>query len=143
MVAGMDRQRIGLWLTFIFSLLVVVGMAVQVYLIATYAFGPVTEGGQDAIDLHKDLGMAVHGGYILTFLAALLATWPNWRATALSFSLAVLGTIQAFLAGGDMSLGVHALHGAFVPVVFVIAVLIMWRTYNALGLPARSRHLTG
>lgn len=138
----MDRQRIGLWGTFIFALLVVVGMAVQVYLVATYAFEPATEAGQDAIDLHKDLGKAVHGAYILTFLAALVALWPNWRATWLAFSLAVIGSVQAFLAGGDMSPGVHALHGAFVPVVFLIAVIVMWRAYSALGLRDKSRHLT-
>jgi hypothetical protein len=138
----MDRQRIGLWATFILALLVVVGMAVQVYLIATFAFDSAGESGADAIDTHTDLGKLVHLGYILTFLAALVAMWPNWRATWLSFSLAVLGTIQAFLAGGDMSPGVHALHGAFVPLVFLIAVIIMWRAYSALGLRDKSRHLT-
>jgi hypothetical protein len=138
----MDRQRIGLWGTFVFGLLVVVGMVVQVYLVATFAFDAAGESGADAIDTHKDLGKAVHLGYILTFLSALVAAWPNWRATGLAFSLAVIGTIQAFLAGGDMSPGVHALHGAFVPVVFVIAVIVMWRAYNALGLRTRSRHLT-
>jgi hypothetical protein len=138
----MDRQRIGLWGTFILALLVVVGMAVQVYLIATFAFDSAGESGADALDTHTDLGKAVHLGYILTFLAALVALWPNWRATWLAFSLAVIGSIQAFLAGGDMSPGVHALHGAFVPVVFLIAVIVMWRAYTALGLRDKSRHLT-
>jgi hypothetical protein len=129
----MDRQRIGLWGTFVFAALVIVGMAVQVYLIATFAFDSAGQTGADALDQHRDIGKAVHGAYILTFLAALVAYWPYWRATAWPFVLAVLGTIQAFLAGGDTSPGVHAFHGALVPFVFVVAVLILWRAYTALG----------
>jgi hypothetical protein len=127
-----DRQRLGLWATFGLALLVIVGMAVQVYLIATYAFAPVEETGTDARDLHTDLGKVVHAGYILTFIAALVAAWPNWRATGWAFSLAVVGTIQAFLAGGDMSPGVHAFHGMLAAVVFVIAVVVAWRAWLAL-----------
>jgi hypothetical protein len=125
----MDRQRIGLWGTFIFATLAVIGMAVQVYLIAGFIFG---ETGW--LDTHKDLGKLVHLFYILTFLAALVGAWPNWRATAWPFALAVLGTIQAFLAGGDMSGAVHAFHGALVPIVFVIALAISWRAYTGLGM---------
>ena len=128
----MDRQRLGLWATLILAILVVVGMAVQVYLVATFAFDSAGESGADAIDTHKDLGKAVHLGYILTFLAALVAAWPNWRATGWAFALAVLGTIQAFLAGGDLSPGVHAFHGVLAAVVFVIAVVILWRAYLGL-----------
>jgi hypothetical protein len=131
------RQRIGLWATFLLALLVIIGMIVQVYLVATFAFDSSGETGADAIDTHQDLGKAVHLIYIVTFLAALVAAWPNWRATAWAFSLAVLGTIQAFLAGGDMSPGVHAFHGALVPIVFVIAVLIAWRAYTELGVGSR------
>jgi len=128
----MDRQRLGLWATFILAILVVVGLAVQVYLIATFAFDSAGETGADAIDTHRDLGPIVHGVEILVFLAALVATWPNWRATGWPFALAVLGSVQAFLAAGDMSPGVHAFHGAGAPIVFVIAVVIVWRTYLAL-----------
>jgi hypothetical protein len=136
----MDRQRIGLWGTFIFAALAVVGMLVQVYLIGGFIFG---ETGW--LDTHKDLGMIVHLFYILTFLSALLAAWPNWRATGWSFSLAVLGSIQAFLAGGGNVGGndgaLHAFHAALVPIVFVIALWIAWRAYTALGLGA-NRTLT-
>jgi hypothetical protein len=128
----MDRQRLGLWATFILAILVVVGMAVQVYLVATFAFDSAGQTGADALDTHRDLGKVVHAGYILVFLAALVARWPNWRATAWEFGLAVLGTIQAFLAGGDMAPGVHAFHGMLAAVVFVIAVVIVWRNYLAL-----------
>jgi hypothetical protein len=128
----MDRKQIGLWGTVVFGGLVLIGMAVQVYLIATFAFDSAGEAGADAIDTHRDLGKAVHLGYILTFLSALLAAWPNWRATGWAFALAVLGTIQAFLAGGDQSPGVHAFHGALVPIVFVIALWVTWQAYRTL-----------
>jgi hypothetical protein len=130
----MTRQRIGNWGVLIFAALTIIGMAVQVYLIAGFVFG---ETGW--IDNHKDLGPIVHGFYILTFLFALLAAWPAWRTTAWAFALAVIGTVQAFLAGGgdDVSAAVHAFHGALAPIVFVIAVLIAWRAWNTLGMSRR------
>ena len=94
----MDRQRIGLWGTVIFAGAAVVGMIVQLYLIGGFIFG---ETGW--LDAHKDFGKAVHLAYILTFISALVAAWPNWRATLWPFVLAVLGSIQAFLAGGGTS----------------------------------------
>ena len=132
----MDRQRIGLWGTFVFAALAVVGMGVQVYLIAGVIFG------EDWLDAHKSLGMLVHLFYILTFVFALVGAWPNWRATTWPFVLAVVGSIQAFLAAaGDIGSGdnaaVAAFHGALVPIVFVIALVIAWRGYTALGLGSR------
>jgi hypothetical protein len=122
----MDRQRLGLWGTTIFAALAAIGVLIQVYLIAGFLFG---ETGW--VDTHKDLGKVfVHPMYILTFLAALVGAWPNWRLALWPFVLAVLGSIQAFLAGGDMSGAVHAFHGALVPVVFVLAVWIGWRAYT-------------
>jgi hypothetical protein len=81
--------------------------------------------------------MLVHLFYVLTFFAALVAAWPNWRATGLAFSLAVIGSIQAFLAAaGDIGSGdnaaVAAFHGALVPIVFLIAVWIGWQAWTAL-----------
>jgi hypothetical protein len=133
----MDRQRIGLWGTFVFAALAVVGMAVQVYLIGGFIFGQT-----GWLDTHKDLGMLVHLFYILTFLSALVAAWPNWRATAWPFALAVVGSIQAFLAGGGDVGGdngaLHAFHAALVPIVLLIALLIAWRAYTSLGMgPSR------
>jgi hypothetical protein len=134
----MDRQRIGLWGTFIFAALAVIGMGVQVYLIGGFIFG---QNGW--LDTHKSLGMVVHLFYILTFLSALLAAWPNWRATAWPFGLALLGSIQAFLAGGGDVGGdngaLHAFHAALVPIVFLIALLIAWRAYTSLGLGPNRR----
>jgi hypothetical protein len=127
----MDRQRLGLWGTFIFAALAVVGMGVQVYLIAGVIFG------EDWIDAHKSLGMLVHLFYVLTFVAALVAAWPNWRATTWPFALAVIGSLQAFLAAaGDIGSGdnaaIAAFHGALVPIVFLIAIWISWRSWTAL-----------
>jgi hypothetical protein len=126
----MDRRRIGLWGTLIFAALTIVGMGVQVYLIAGTLFG------EDWLDAHKSFGKVTHGFYILTFLSALLAAWPNWRTTTWPFVLAVLGSIQAFLAfngdvGGDNA-AIHAFHGALAPIVFTIAVWIAWRAWNTL-----------
>lgn len=129
----MDRRRLGLWGTLAFAALAVVGVLIQVYLIGGFIFG---ESGW--LDTHKDIGKLVHLCYVLTFLSALVGAWPNWRATGWPFALAVLGSIQAFLAGGgDIggdNAGLHAFHAALVPIVFVIALLIAWRAWNALGL---------
>ena len=129
----MDRRRLGLWGTFAFAALAAVGMVIQVYLIGGFIFG---ESGW--LDTHKDLGKVVHLFYVLTFLSALVGAWPNWRSTGWPFALAALGTVQAFLAGGgDIggdNGGLHAFHAALVPIVFVIALLIAWRAWNALRL---------
>jgi hypothetical protein len=132
----MDRQRLGLWGTFIFATLAVIGMGVQVYLIGGFIFG---ENGW--LDTHKDLGMVVHLFYVLTFLSALVGLWPNWRGTLWPFALAVIGSFQAFLAGGGDVGGddapLHAFHAALVPIVFLIAVAIAYRSWMALqGRPA-------
>ena len=127
----MGRQRIGLWGTAIFAGLSIIGMAVQVYLIGGYVFGET-----DWLDTHKDLGMLVHLFYVLTFVSALVAAWPDWRATGWPFALAVIGSVQAFLAGGGDVGGdngaLHAFHAALVPVVLLIAVYVFWRAWTAL-----------
>jgi hypothetical protein len=140
-----SRRRIGLSATVAFAALSAVGMFVQVYLIAGVLFG------EAWLDLHGDLGKLVHLGYILTFVAALVAAAPNWRWLLWPSVLAVLGSIQTFLAGefdipflawgGDIGGGngvLHAFHGAVVPIVFVIAVGIVWRGWTALGIGART-----
>jgi hypothetical protein len=134
----MDRTRLGLWGTFVFAALAVIGMVIQVYLIGGFLFG---ETGW--LDTHKDLGKLVHLFYVLTFVSALIGLWPNWRATGWPFALAVLGSIQAFLAGGGNggdNGALHGLHAGLVPIVFVIACLIAWRTWQELqdSAPAQS-----
>ena len=117
----------GLWGTFAFSALAVIGVLVQVYLIGGFLFG---ESGW--LDTHRDMGKLVHLFYVLTFVSALVAAWPEWRKTGWPFALAALGTVQAFLAGGSgfekgQDGALHAFHAALVPIVFVIAFMIAWR----------------
>jgi hypothetical protein len=142
-------RRIALWGTFTLAALSMVGMFVQVYLIAGVLFG------EDWLDLHKDLGKLVHLSFLLTFGAAFIAAWPSRRWLFWPFMLATLGSIQAFLAGEfdlpllgwglNLSAGngaLHALHGALVPIVFVIALVVARQAWTALGIGARTQAQT-
>jgi hypothetical protein len=135
-----DRRRwIALWATIGFALMSVIGMFVQVYLIAGVLFG------EDWLQLHRDLGKLVHLGYLLTFGAALVASAPDRRSVLWPSVLAVVGSTQVFLAGefdipfmagavdiaGDNG-ALHALHGALVPIVFAVALGIVWQAWSAL-----------
>jgi hypothetical protein len=79
--------------------LVIIGVFVQVYLIAAYILG----GSNDRaiLDAHKDLGNIVHGVEVLAFLAAIGAYWKRWGELGLVFALAVVGTIQLGLVEAD------------------------------------------
>ena len=114
---------------YVLATLVVVGVFVQVYLIASYFFG-----ATDALDIHEGVGGAVHGLELLVFLVALGASWGAWREVGLSFSLLLVGTIQLALADtdGDGSGWVHGLHGLLALFVMVIAVVIIHRDARAL-----------
>jgi hypothetical protein len=125
--------------TLFFAALSAIGMVVQVYLIAGVLFG------ENWLQLHRDLGKLVHLGYLLTFGAALVAAAPRWRWLLWPFVLAVVGSVQAFLAGEyDIPIvgwrldlagtdgAWHALHGALVPIVFAVALRIVWQAWAAL-----------
>lgn len=131
MVVRMARQRLALSATVLFAAAAAIGILFQLLFIGAFIFG---DG--DALDIHKDVGILVHLCYVLTFIAAFVAWWPNWRATAWPFALAVLGTVQAFLAGGGDDIGpwMHAFHAALVPIVFLIAVRVALRSKEALSL---------
>jgi hypothetical protein len=142
----MPRRRTALWATAVLAALSAVGMLAQVYLIAGVMFG------EAWLELHSDLGKIVHLGYLLTFGAAVLAVAPDWRWLLWPSVLAALGSMQAFMAGEfdipllawglDLSQGngaLHALHGALVPVVFAVAIIIAWRAWTALGIGTRSQ----
>ena len=120
-----------LWANLVLAALVVVGVFVQVYLIASYIFG----AGQDALDAHTDLGGIVHIVEVLVFLTAIGAYWRRWGEIGLSFSLAVIGTVQLSFSDGDDWVG--GLHGLFALVVLVLAGVIASRTARALGLGPR------
>ncbi len=114
---------------YVFATLVVVGVFVQVYLIASHFFG-----AADALDAHETVGGIVHGFEMLVFLTALGASWGAWGELGLSFSLVLVGTLQ--LTFGDRELDasgwVHGLHGLLALVVMVIAVVIIHRDARAL-----------
>ena len=116
------------WINLVLAVLVVVGVFVQVYLIASYFFG----AGQDALDAHKNLGNIVHIVEVLVFLSAIGAYWKNWGEIGLSFALGVVGTIQLGLADGDKWVG--GLHGVFALIVLILAAIITHRTMRALGI---------
>lgn len=126
-------RRVFIWISFVLCSLVVVGVVVQLYLIAAWIFG---ESG--ALGAHKTVGGAiVHPAEILAFLAALGGWWGNWRNVAVSFSLALLGTIQVFFAGSvdHPSNGyVHGLHGGLALFVAALAAWIARREGRTLGI---------
>lgn len=120
--------RAFLWITLVLATLVAVGVILQVYFIASYAFG----AGEDALDIHKDLGGIVHGIEVLTFIATIGAFWRRWWDIGLGFLLGALGTVQLALAESDDWVG--GLHGLFALVVFVLAAVIAHRAMRGLGL---------
>lgn len=117
-------KRASLWIVAAASLLVAVGVFVQVYLITAYFSG----AGEGALDAHEVLGFAViHLLELLVFLAAFGAFWRAWTWFGLSFLLFALGTVQLFLAPPDedpASGWIHALHGLFALFVLVLAAVI-------------------
>ena len=131
------RQRVFLWISLVLCVIIVVGIIVQLYLIAAWVFG---EGG--ALDAHKDVGGAVvHPAEILVFLVSFGAWWKNWRNIGVSFSLAVLGTLQVGFAGDLKHPGngyVHGVHGGLALFVAALAVYIAYREATALGLRGRT-----
>ena len=60
-----------------------IGVFVQVYLIASYFLG----AGTDALDAHKDLGGIVHAVEVLAFLFSLGGYWRRWVDVGWAFAL--------------------------------------------------------
>jgi len=110
----------GRWVHLALALAVVGGVFVQVYLIGAYIFG----AGQSALDAHKSAGWTVHGFELLVFAAALLA-WLSWVDLVLSFLLAVIGTVQVFLASEHRWVG--GLHPVLALVVVSLAAMLVLR----------------
>ena len=131
------RNRAATWVNLVFASLVIVGVFVQVYLIASYAMG----AGEDALDAHGFVGgVIVHGSEVFVFLSALVAFWKNWKWIAVCFGLPVLGTIQIFLLPPDEDPGsgwLHGLHGLLAMFVLVYAAYIAYRDLRWLGIGGR------
>lgn len=117
-------NRVATWLNLVFASIIVIGVFVQAYLIASYAMG----AGESALDAHGFIGgLVIHASELLVFLTAIVAFWRMWRWIAVNFGLFVLGTVQIFLLPPDDDPGspwVHGLHGLFALFVLVYAAYI-------------------
>jgi hypothetical protein len=121
-------QRGFQWAVLITASLVVIGVFLQVYFIASYIFG----AGEDALDAHKNLGGIVHLLEVLAFIAALVAYWKQWAKVLPAFLLALIGTVQLGFADGDEWVG--GFHGLLALVVLILAHAVVMRTVRDLGL---------
>jgi hypothetical protein len=128
------RNRVATWLNLVFASIIVIGVFVQVYLIASYAMG----AGEGALDAHGFVGgIVIHGSELLVFLTAIVAFWRLWGWIAVNFGLFVFGTIQIFLLPPDEDPGspwLHGLHGLFALFVLLYAAYIAKRDVRLLGL---------
>jgi hypothetical protein len=128
------RNRAATWVNLVFASIIVIGVFVQAYLIASYAMG----AGEDALDMHGFVGgLVIHGSELLVFLSALVGFWKMWRWILVNLGLFVLGTVQIFLLPPDDDPGspwVHGLHGLFALFVLVYAAYIADRDMRWLGL---------
>jgi hypothetical protein len=123
-----------LWIHLVAAALVVVGVFLQVYLIASYFAG----AGEDALDAHGIVGfMFIHALELIVFLASLGAYWGLWRWVGWSFLLILFGTVQIFLAPPDedpASGWVHGLHGLFALFVALLAYALFRRSRREFAL---------
>ncbi len=127
-----STQRIFQWAVLVTAGLVVLGVFLQVYFIASYIFG----AGEDALDAHTGLGGIVHILEVLAFLAAIGAYWKVWAKMAPAFALAIIGTVQLGFADGDEWVG--GLHGLLALVVLILAHAVAQRAVRDLGLGGRA-----
>ena len=130
-------RRTFLWINFVLASIIVVGVFVQAYLIASYAMG----AGDGALDAHGVVGgLVIHLAELLVFLTA-FGAWPRaWRWIGFCFGLFFVGTVQIFLLPSDddtvssSAAWVHGLHGLLALFVMVYAAFIAHRGMRDLGL---------
>ena len=120
-------RRPFLWIQLVLAALVVVGVWLQVYFIASFFFG-----AEDGLDAHEGVGGITHLIEALVFLTALGAWWRDWGRIGHAFALIVIGTIQISLTGSDDWVG--GFHGLLALVILVMAVLVVKWNAEALGL---------
>jgi hypothetical protein len=131
------RNRAATWIHLVFATIVIVGVPLQVYFIASY-FSGAGEGARDAHGITG--GFVVHGSEAIVFLASLVAFWGFWRWIGWSFLLILLGTVQIGLAPPDedpASGWVHGLHGLGALLVFLLAAFLAYNDARLLGLIGR------
>jgi hypothetical protein len=137
------RNRIATWINFVFASIVVLGVFLQVYFIASFFTG----AGDSALDAHSFTGgVIVHGSELIVLISGLVAFWGAGKLVGLSALLFVFGTVQIFLAPPDddpASGWVHGLHGLFALFVALLAAWIAYRDAQLLGLrQARGAEVT-
>ena len=130
------RNRAATWVNLFFASVIVVGVFLQAYFIASYAMG----AGEGALDAHGFLGgLVIHASELIVFLSALVAFWGMWRWILVNLGLFVLGTVQIFLLPPDEDPGspwVHGLHGLLALFVLTYAAYIAWKDWRLLKTPA-------
>ncbi len=131
------RSRAATWVNLIFASIIVIGVFLQAYFIASYTMG----AGKGALDAHGFLGgLVIHGSELIVFLSSLVAFWGLWRWVAVNFGLFVVGTVQIFVLPPDDERGepwIHGLHGLLAIVVLVYAAHIAHRDMRWLGIGGR------
>ncbi len=128
-------RRAATWVNLIFSSVVVIGVFLQAYFIASFGTG----AGETARDMHEFTGFAVvHPAELLVLISGLVAFWRVWRWAGLSVLLFALGTVQIFLApaadADRMSGWIHGLHGLLAIFVLTLAAIIAHHAMRVLGL---------
>ncbi len=127
------KNRTATWIHFIFATIVVIGVPLQVYFIASAFAG----AGEGALDAHSFTGgIVVHGSEAIVFLSGLVAFWGIWKWVGWSFLLLLLGTVQiALVPPDDRTNGwFHGLHGLGALLVFLLAAYIAHHDMRLLGL---------
>jgi hypothetical protein len=131
------KNRAATWIHLIFLSIILIGVPLQVYFIASYFSG----AGDSALDAHGFTGgLVVHGSEAIVFLASLVAFWGFWKWIGWSFGLLLLGTVQIFLAPPDedpASGWVHGFHGLGALLVFLLAAYLAYNDARLLGLIGR------
>ena len=130
-------RRNFLRINLVLATIIVVGVFIQAYLIASYTMG----AGDGALDAHGVVGgLVIHLAELLVFLTA-FGAWPRaWRWIGFTFLLFVVGTVQIFLLPSDSedvsssAAWVHGLHGLFALIVLVLAAIVAHRAMRDLGL---------
>ncbi len=122
-------ESVARYVNWVAAATVVVGVFVQVYLIASYVFGD-----SGALATHETNGDIVLGIELVVFLSALLGWWRDDRVQVwLSLGLFVIGAVQVGLAKDlGNTAAVHGLHGMFALVVVLLASVIAARKWGVL-----------